>query len=282
MCVCCVFSHVWLFETPWTVALQAPFPWNFSGKNTGVDSHFLLQGILLSQGSNPHLLYLQHWQVDSLPLCHVRRAFGNDRYHWCAHSFVNLMDKKLEWISSIIYLPFLFLFFLWCIIWSCPLFFFMILKNLFIFNWRIIALKCWLGFCLTSSWISHRYTYVPSLLNLPPPTPSHPFRLSLNTNLSFLCHIANSHWLFVLHMVRYVFQCCSLNSSYPLLLPLCPQVCSLCLCLFCCPLNSFILLTELRTILSAVVVWKINWLSFIIYDASILPLSSILLLTLFM
>ena len=29
--------------------------------------HFLLQGIFLTQGSNPHLL---HWQVDSLPLSH--------------------------------------------------------------------------------------------------------------------------------------------------------------------------------------------------------------------
>ena len=31
--------------------------------------HFLLQGIFLTQGSNPHLL---HWQVDSLPLSHLR------------------------------------------------------------------------------------------------------------------------------------------------------------------------------------------------------------------
>ena len=37
------------------------------GKNTGVGCHFLLQGIFLTQGSNPHLLCLLHWQVDSLP-----------------------------------------------------------------------------------------------------------------------------------------------------------------------------------------------------------------------
>ena len=30
--------------------------------------HFLLQGIFLTQGLSPHLL---HWQVDSLPLCHL-------------------------------------------------------------------------------------------------------------------------------------------------------------------------------------------------------------------
>ena len=35
------------------------------GRNTGVGCHFLLQGIFLTQGSNPGLL---HWQVGSLPL----------------------------------------------------------------------------------------------------------------------------------------------------------------------------------------------------------------------
>ena len=40
---------------------------NFLGKHTGVDCHFLLQGILLIQGLNPCLL---HWQVDSLSLSH--------------------------------------------------------------------------------------------------------------------------------------------------------------------------------------------------------------------
>ena len=34
--------------------------WDFSGKNTGVGCHFLLQGIFLTQGSNPCLLHLLH------------------------------------------------------------------------------------------------------------------------------------------------------------------------------------------------------------------------------
>ena len=33
--------------------------------------HFLFQGIFLIQGSNSHILYLVHWQADSLPLCHL-------------------------------------------------------------------------------------------------------------------------------------------------------------------------------------------------------------------
>ena len=38
------------------------------GKNTGVGCHGLLQRIFPSQGSNPHLLCLLHWQAGSLPL----------------------------------------------------------------------------------------------------------------------------------------------------------------------------------------------------------------------
>ena len=52
-------------------------------------------------------------------------------------------------------------------------FFFFRLKKFF-FNLRIIALQNFAVFCQTSTWISHRYTYIPSLLNLPPtslPTP---------------------------------------------------------------------------------------------------------------
>ena len=41
----------------------------FPGKNIRVGYHFLLEGVFLTQGSNPHLL---HWQVYSLPLSHQR------------------------------------------------------------------------------------------------------------------------------------------------------------------------------------------------------------------
>ena len=37
--------------------LVAPPPWDFTGKNTGTSCHFLLQGIFLTQGCNPCLLY---------------------------------------------------------------------------------------------------------------------------------------------------------------------------------------------------------------------------------
>ena len=48
-------SRVRLFVIPWTVAHQAPRSMGFSGMNTGVGCHFLLQGIFLTQGSNPGL-----------------------------------------------------------------------------------------------------------------------------------------------------------------------------------------------------------------------------------
>ena len=41
--------------------------WGSPGKNTGVGCRFLLQRIFLTQGSNPPLLLLLHWQADSLP-----------------------------------------------------------------------------------------------------------------------------------------------------------------------------------------------------------------------
>ena len=54
-------------------------PWDFSGKNTRVDCHFLLQGIFLTQGSNQSLL---HWQVNSLPLSHLGSLLLDLREIW--------------------------------------------------------------------------------------------------------------------------------------------------------------------------------------------------------
>ena len=51
------FSRVRLFATPWTVANSLLRPWDFPGKRAGVDCHFLLQGIFLTQESNLGLLH---------------------------------------------------------------------------------------------------------------------------------------------------------------------------------------------------------------------------------
>ena len=52
---------------PTDCSLPGSSVWDSPGKNTGVSSHFLLQGIFPTQGLNPRLLGLLHWQVGSLP-----------------------------------------------------------------------------------------------------------------------------------------------------------------------------------------------------------------------
>ena len=56
----------------------SPVQGNFPGKNTGVDCHFFIQGIFTTQGLNPCLFHLLHWQANSLPLRHVGRPYS---YH---------------------------------------------------------------------------------------------------------------------------------------------------------------------------------------------------------
>ena len=65
-----LLSRVQLFVTPWTVACQAPLSMGFpqARENTGVGCHFLLQGIISTQGLKPPLL---HWQANSLPMSHL-------------------------------------------------------------------------------------------------------------------------------------------------------------------------------------------------------------------
>ena len=90
---------------------------------------------------------------------------------------------------------------------------------------------------------------LPPILNTPPI--SHPFHLSRlspcptlyesqSTGFKLPVSYSNSHWLFILNMVMYMFQHYAFNSSLPLVPPLCPQVCSLRLHLHSCPSNSFI------------------------------------------
>ena len=76
MCVCvsvhmCVLSHVWLLETPWTVARQALLSMESFRQEYWVGYHFFLQGIFLTQGLNQHLFHLLHWQVGTLPCHHL-------------------------------------------------------------------------------------------------------------------------------------------------------------------------------------------------------------------
>ena len=103
------------------------------------------------------------------------------------------------------------------------------------FNWRLITLQYFSGFCHTLTWISHGFTCVPDpepLSHLPPhPIPlGHPSAPALST----LSHASNLDWWSVSHMIIYMFQCYSLRSSHPHLLPQSPKDSFIHLCLFCC------------------------------------------------
>ena len=76
VCVCAQLpSCIWLFVTPCAEVRQVLCPWNFPAKDTRVGCHFLLQGIVPTQGSNPCLLCVLHWQMDSLPLHHLESLY---------------------------------------------------------------------------------------------------------------------------------------------------------------------------------------------------------------
>ena len=79
----------------------------------------------------------------------------------------------------------------------------------------------------TTMQIGHNYTYITSLLGLPPLTPAHSSRLPQSAWLGSLCYTATSHQLSILHMMVYICLCYFLHLFHSLLPPLCSQVHSL-------------------------------------------------------
>ena len=106
------------------------------------------------------------------------------------------------------------------------------------FNWNMLALQCYVSFFCTAKWINHVYTYILSLLNLPPIPPCPP-----------LGHHRTMCWAPC--AIQQVPAICFTNGGvyvsvllfqfvHPLLPPLCSQVCSVGLCLYSCPPNRLI------------------------------------------
>ena len=157
-------------------------------------------------------------QGSKLDLLHCRQIL----YHLSDQEVFNyLITGNLYLLTSFIHFP-------------SPLFF-PILFFLIYCNWRLITLHYCGGFCRTFTWISHGCTCVlhadpPSQLPPHPIPQGHPSAPALST----LSHASNLDWRLVSHMIKYMFQCYSLRSSHPCLLPQSPKVCSLHLCLFCC------------------------------------------------
>ena len=122
----------------------------------------------------------------------------------------------------------------------------LIFFNSFIyFNWRLITLQYFSGFCHTLTWISHGCTCVPH-----PEPPSHlpPRGCPSTPALSALFHTLNLDWWSISHTVIYTFQCYSLKSFHPWLLPQSPKICSLYLCLFCCLAYTVVITVFLNSI----------------------------------
>ena len=77
-CVLCwawSLSRVPFFVTPWTAALQVPLSMEFTSETTGGHCHFLLQGTCPTQGSDPFLLCVLHWQVDCLRIIMKNKVY---------------------------------------------------------------------------------------------------------------------------------------------------------------------------------------------------------------
>ena len=72
--VCVLVARVWLWDPTRLLC-----PWNLSGKNTGVGSYFLLQGIFPIRGSNPGLPHC--WQI-FYHLSHQGNLQGRDPRMW--------------------------------------------------------------------------------------------------------------------------------------------------------------------------------------------------------
>ena len=100
------------------------------------------------------------------------------------------------------------------------------------FNWRLITLPYCIGIAI------HQHESVTGIhvsphAELPIHFPAHPISPGCPSALALgaLLHSSNLHCSYVLQMVIYMFQCYSLKSSHPRLLPQSPKVTSVSLLL---------------------------------------------------
>ena len=91
--------------TPWTVQpTRLLWSWNSSDKNIGEGCHFLLQGIILTQGSYPSLLHCR-WILYCRSDQGSRLSQGNYKLKrlltpYCIKCFMDLKHKGRLWIKA--------------------------------------------------------------------------------------------------------------------------------------------------------------------------------------
>ena len=125
------------------------------------------------------------------------------------------------------------------------------------FNWRLITLQYFSGFTIRWHESAMGVHVFPILNPLLPPSPSHPSGSSQCASPEHLVS-SNLDWWSVSHMIIYMFQCYSLKSSHPRLLPQSPKDCSIHLSLFCCLAYRVIVTIFLNSIYIYVLVYCIG------------------------
>ena len=80
-------------------------PRDFPGKNTGVGCHAPLQGIFLTQESNPWLLHLLHWHA-KMELVNKWLAFQSRKCKRCGFGpWIGKIPCRRAWLPIPVFLP---------------------------------------------------------------------------------------------------------------------------------------------------------------------------------
>ena len=90
-----LFSHVWIFVTPWTVASQAPLSVGFSRQEYWTGLPFSTPGDLPDSGIKPTSLASPAWQADALQLAQTRKPEKAQRSNYHTIALISLASMVM-------------------------------------------------------------------------------------------------------------------------------------------------------------------------------------------
>ena len=105
VCVCVCINHSVVSDSLWPQGLLCL--WNSPGKNTGVSSHSLLQGIFLAQESNPGLLHCRQtlaFEPRGKPIYYLLGSKKLQTYCWYLFFSHLMCPKHYQVLSTVIFL----------------------------------------------------------------------------------------------------------------------------------------------------------------------------------
>ena len=107
-----MLSHSVMSHSLWPHALSPAkllHQWDFSGKNTGVGCHFLLQGMFLTQRLKPCLLHyrciIYHQKTSWITIIHFKWSYENTVPFVLLHICRMLLDLSFKYMMSISLTP---------------------------------------------------------------------------------------------------------------------------------------------------------------------------------